>query len=454
VRDAPRNVVEYQAWFEAKVQTALNDPRSALSEKAWEAVRTSKLAVPSLPRGQARIVGSLGLVVQQSHMVIWALVLCNWVGIARAGQFDVRSMNLTGKSAQGSVNDGINVPYVQAPPGASAQTQAAARKINDRLFIEQTGVLAPRQYSAKFKADGMAELAATISEDFATPRNDARVLTISLDREGCGAYCENYTSYYQFDAQTGRLLGNSDLFTKAGRVELTKRMRKERLTQYRQRIAVLTREIKALRRKESKNSKEEADDLQDRLEFNQACINKILATNESEAELAQLVNYVNFALLPRKLRIVAGRCSNHAMQALDDVANVKMDLPYATLEPHLTDYGKNLLLGQGSAAPQESVYDQLLRGTLGDGAAVTMLLRKDKDDRVYGTYYYDKFGAPISLSGTVKAQVMVLNEFDPPPINEEPKPVATLRLVHSGAQLEGVWTRLKDDKTQKVLLAP
>jgi hypothetical protein len=387
-------------------------------------------------------------------MRLWALVLCSCIGIAHAGQFDVRPMNLVGKFRDGSINEGVKVPYVQAPPAASAQAQAAARKINDWLFIEQTGVLAPRQYSAKFKADGMPELVGTTSEDFATPRNDARILTISLDREGCGAYCESYTTYFQFDAQTGRALGKSDLFTNAGMVELAKRMRKERIAQYRQGIAVFTREIKAQRSKKLKVSKEEADDLQDRLDFNQACIDEILATQETNAEMAQHFEYNKLALLPNKLRIVAGRCSNHAMRALDDAGDIKLDLTYASLGPYLTVYGKNLLLGQGSAGPQDNVWGQLLRGTLGKGTAITMLLKNEKTDDVQGTYYYDKFGSPINLSGTVKEQVIELNEFDPVQSKEEPKPVATLRLVRTGDQLKGVWTKLKDSKSLDVQLAP
>lgn len=44
VRDALRGIVEYDEWFKAKVQAALQDPRPAVDEKAWEAVRAKKLA--------------------------------------------------------------------------------------------------------------------------------------------------------------------------------------------------------------------------------------------------------------------------------------------------------------------------------------------------------------------------------------------------------------------------
>lgn len=44
VRDALRGIVEYDEWFKAKVQAALQDPRPAVDAKAWEAIRAKKLA--------------------------------------------------------------------------------------------------------------------------------------------------------------------------------------------------------------------------------------------------------------------------------------------------------------------------------------------------------------------------------------------------------------------------
>jgi hypothetical protein len=44
VRDSLRNIVEYDVWFKARVQSALNDARPAIEPVAWEAVRAEKLA--------------------------------------------------------------------------------------------------------------------------------------------------------------------------------------------------------------------------------------------------------------------------------------------------------------------------------------------------------------------------------------------------------------------------
>lgn len=44
VRDSLRNIVEYDAWFKARVQSALKDPRPAIEAAAWEAIRAEKVA--------------------------------------------------------------------------------------------------------------------------------------------------------------------------------------------------------------------------------------------------------------------------------------------------------------------------------------------------------------------------------------------------------------------------
>ena len=45
VRDSLRNIVDYDIWFKARVQSALDDPRPAIEPATWEAIREEKLAL-------------------------------------------------------------------------------------------------------------------------------------------------------------------------------------------------------------------------------------------------------------------------------------------------------------------------------------------------------------------------------------------------------------------------
>jgi hypothetical protein len=44
VRDSLRGIVEYDTWFKARVQSAQEDPRPAISAEDWDAIRAKKLA--------------------------------------------------------------------------------------------------------------------------------------------------------------------------------------------------------------------------------------------------------------------------------------------------------------------------------------------------------------------------------------------------------------------------
>ncbi len=44
VRDSLQDIVDYDTWFKARVQTALADPRPAMAPAAWDKIRAAKLA--------------------------------------------------------------------------------------------------------------------------------------------------------------------------------------------------------------------------------------------------------------------------------------------------------------------------------------------------------------------------------------------------------------------------
>jgi hypothetical protein len=53
VRDSLQDIVDYDTWFKARVQTAVNDPRPAIEPAAWDKIRAAKLA----KRGASKATG-------------------------------------------------------------------------------------------------------------------------------------------------------------------------------------------------------------------------------------------------------------------------------------------------------------------------------------------------------------------------------------------------------------
>lgn len=364
-------------------------------------------------------------------LLLFLIFSSGWV--QAAADLSVQSVTIKGKTERGEIlaEGQVTMPYVQAA------NKALAAKINDHLYIGQLGVMAPRQSGKDFGADDL--VVDTLSENFSISRNDGRILTIVFENEGCGAYCETYRVIYSFDANTGRMLSIEELLAPAGMRELARRMAKESLTRYQQQLASLRKDLKTAQRNTKSAANDELlGDLNARIELNSQCAGEGSDRPRApvtDAELAQRFRYYSHELADKQFNITAGRCSNHAQRALDDVGDIALSLSYDSLRPYLTAYGKALLLGEGTGRAPGGIYGQLLRGYLGGNIPITMRLSKAEDNSVSGTYFYDKYRKPIAVRGRAQGNELELTES----AGDGGETKATLRLTASGDHLKGRW---------------
>ena len=375
------------------------------------------------------------------------LVLSACTSLAHAAELTVQTREITGKNARGEAyaSGQMTTPLVKPRQANDPMAAKVAKKINDRLaFMDLDG---------------------TESQQFTVSRNDARILTIAFEIEGCGAYCENYNTWTSFDLQDGSLLTPANLFTPNGMRALAKRLRQEQITRYRGQLKALAKDLKTAQArpidpasKKGGTKQDLINDVEDRIALNQGCLDDQLAKEKAPAGQAGhgLFDYAGslpFEITEDTFQLTADRCSNHAMRALDDVGNVVLSLPFRDLQPWLTAYGKSVLLGEGSAPPAERVYSQVLHGTLGAGTAITMLIDKDRYGNVNGRYFYDRRRLPIELTGGQTGPTIDLKEF----IDGKPQTPAndgTFSLTKTGNVLRGQWASKAANKQFDVRLAP
>ncbi|MCY1002053.1 hypothetical protein OWM54_33365 [Myxococcus sp. MISCRS1] len=344
-------------------------------------------------------------------------------GRAWAEGVEVRSLTVIPKPGAESV---FPVGDLQMAFVTHEKPEVAAN-INDALFIGRFKALTPTKVEARLPADGL-DLSGLSEQGFTVTRNDGRLLTIHFDIEGCGAYCETYSVAYGFDVRTGRQLTPRELFTPAGVRALVLRMNKEKLRLYREQIAKHERELKASNKKAPASGT--VEDLEERLAFNRECLEGVEANAEEERTRSTF--HERWEFTGTEARMTAERCSNHASRALDDVDSVSLALPYASLRPHLTAYGKRALLGEGQGVSGD-VFGQVLRGRIGK-LPIVMMLERHRDDSVSGVYFYEKHRKPIELDGRVEGGKLELQERD-----AEGNPVASLRLEVGKNLLRGEW---------------
>jgi len=154
----------------------------------------------------------------------------------------------------------------------------------------------------------------TTQFDYKVVTNTRKILTVEFDQEGCGAYCEGFSTYYNFDATTGNFIELAMLFTDEGMKAIATSITKER-------VAVLKAAIQKATDEDAKSMYEQ-------------CL-KYVQDPESFG--------VEFYIEKTKIHFLRGRCSNHAMQALDDIGDFDNVRSFAQLHPYLSDWGKKLL---------------------------------------------------------------------------------------------------------------
>lgn len=333
----------------------------------------------------------------------------------------VDTVEISGKSVRGVVLGAGQV----AMPFIRSNNAAVAAQINDALFIAELGMLAPKNPGKVVAAGHEIE---PVAQTFTVSGKHGPILSVHFEIEGCGAYCETYHSVHHFDTSNGRRVNDDDIVTDGGKRALVRRMVAQRLSRFTDQSAMLATQLVGARQKEG------AADIEERLAFFSECAERERERLADESDVAAAFGYYTQQHENKTLVLTSGRCSNHAMRALDDVGDVSMSFPYAELRPYLTGYGKALLLGEGRAKAT-SVYRQLLRGHLNGNIAITMQLANERGNSINGVYIYDKVGKQIKLVGKREGNELTLTER----LGDEGHAGATMKLLVSDGQLTGQW---------------
>lgn len=335
------------------------------------------------------------------------------------------------------------ITYKGSLPYAESGDAKRDARINHRIFLDMAEQPAPAKYSDGIKVPKEQDGPQGSSDfGFSVLRNDDRVLALEVDAEGCGAYCEHYWTQYNFDAATGRMIFASDIFTPAGGAMLLKQNLVKRLVEYRKAIAGLNKDVVANRKKKGVatpwpqprldgKQDEEEDRISETIDMYERCMESM-----GSPDYGKYFTLANTSLKidGDSITFLYGRCSNHAMRALDDVGDQKVAYRIADLAPHFTAYGKYLLMSGPQAAPRAEPYRQILQGRVGQAAVTLQLSERYGDGSLSGTYFYDNYRKPIALNGKVNGDVVELTESESA---DTPRPL--IRATMKGDKLEGQW---------------
>jgi hypothetical protein len=255
-----------------------------------------------------------------------------------------------------------------------------------------------------------------------TPKN---ILSIALEGEASGAYPEGFSIWKNFDLRTGNVINAKDLFQ--------------------------PNSIKTVESLIQKSVKKEVDDFLTELKSEK---------NPSEEVLDQIAMYeecftgftldgIEYHFAKDKIRFIAGRCSNHAMRALDELDSHVVEFPYQELKKYWSSYAENLLSGS-EKVDKTSLNNKLYKGKIDGKYPVTVLIGQPYEDGSFSAHYwYDKNKKLIEWNGKLKGNHISITENDY--YNEETNQWILKALIEAdlqGNKIIGTW---QDDKTKKYL---
>lgn len=260
-------------------------------------------------------------------------------------------------------------------------------------------------------------------EKLVTPKN---IISIALDGEASGAYPESFSNWKNFDVRTGNFINLQDLF-QPNSVKTVENLIKQKV---KKRIDAFLVELKS--------HKDNSEETQDQIMIYQDCFTDYT------------LEYLEYYFGKDQLTVVAGRCSNHAMRALDDLGSHEVTFSYKELEKYWSPYAKNLVSGSEGIVSPSSLQNKLYKGVIDKKYPITVLIKRTYDDGGFSAvYWYDKNKKLIEWSGTLKNNHISITENDYH--SEELKawiPRALIEADLKGNKVIGTW---QDYKTKKYL---
>ena len=171
----------------------------------------------------------------------------------------------------------------------------------------------------------------TLSDiSFEVLSNDKNILNISIFAQGCGAYCEGFTTYYSYNLKNGARVKLDSLFNEEGIKFLIDSMNK------------MKKEILQLKLKEIKDILKTQAVQKDTIDSESYEEMETLYSDCLDKEI-QSLEYQKFYIAKSVLHIISDRCSAHYNMAIDELWDFKFIFSLEPLKKYFTNYAFRLL---------------------------------------------------------------------------------------------------------------
>lgn len=308
-------------------------------------------------------------------------------------------------------------------------------KINTLLQLKNLRHL-PNHYKAnpfekvEYSPDNSVSVMFYGFQKIITPKN---ILSIIINGEATGSYTESFESYYNFDLRTGNVINLTDFLTEDGIKQITKKLNLK-----------VKKEINNFLVHLDKTS--EDDIINGQLNIYTNCLENI--------EHNSIESYTYY-FKKNGITFIRGRCSNHAMRALDDLGQFEISFSYNELKIFLSEYGSGLLNQKNQICKVKSQSGKFYKGKIDNKYPITVFFisKVYTDESLSMSYWYDKYKTPIKWNGKLTNNHFSLIEYD---YYDEEKNKWVLKAKIQADLINdtiiGTWTNLETKEILKIKL--
>lgn len=221
-------------------------------------------------------------------------------------------------------------------PTLFGSPDSVAQKINTFLSKEMLGLLPGEQDSSIFELiwypndDWHVQMT---EMDFVVHTLNKRLLSLSLEGEGCAAYCDYHVTSFLFDMQSGQPILSDSLFSPDGRSKLLLHLAEAKRARIEAKIRETGEKIE-----QGIIPDTDSDYYASMIEMYRDCLDLI--------HISPYLFVYDVSVRRDTLSITGGRCSSRYNRALDEIGTFVHNLPLTDWMEALSVYGREVLLGE------------------------------------------------------------------------------------------------------------
>ena len=201
------------------------------------------------------------------------------------------------------------------------------KKINSAIIKEFLDLDINKAHKSIFEnVWGTKEFSIPVLSDLTYGINtlNKKIYSVTLNADGCGAYCELFSTTYNYDLSNGNRIYLDSIFSIKGKKEILTRLSSKKRKEIENYILKISNEDV---------SKQDKNRINQTIELYKNCLNN-LPFNSLE--------FIDFKIIEKTIVLTSERCSNHAERALDELGEYQFIFKQSEITSLLNTYGKNI----------------------------------------------------------------------------------------------------------------